>query len=399
MKIAPRVASLKSSPTIALNSRVQQLARDGHDIVNLTVGEPDYPTPRPIVERAIASLNQQRTKYGPAGGGLGLRQAIAEKLQQENHLAFSADEVVVGCGAKEILCHLFLSLVAPGDEVLLPCPFWVSYEDQIKLAEGRPVLIPPAFDQERNLILEPEMLEKWATDKTVALVLCSPSNPSGSVLSRAALLRLGAYLKTKNWWIISDEIYEYFSYEQRHNSLLQLCPELKDRFILVNGLSKSFAMTGWRVGYAAGPQRVISTVKTLQSHSSTCLPPFIEDAAEWAVAQGAELMRHEIASMQARRDLAVTLARPLADFNFVPPRGAFYLFVDIRQILAKSPQYANLSSLAFCEGLLEQQKVAVVPGEAFGAPGYLRISYACDEQKLREGFRRIALYLQGFCRS
>jgi aspartate aminotransferase len=390
MKIADRVASLKSSPTLALNARVQQLT----DVINFTVGEPDYPTPQITVETAISALKNQRTKYGPAGGGLPLRRAISEKLKRENKLTYSPDEIVVGCGAKEILCHLFLSLVNSGDEVLLPSPYWVSYEDQIKLAQGVPTIIPPAFDRMNNLLLAPEMLEAYATKKTVGLVLCSPSNPTGSVLSREALTRLATYLKDKNWWIISDEIYEYFSYDSPHSSLVSLCPELRERFILVNGLSKSFAMTGWRVGYAAGPESLIKVVKTLQSHTSTCVPPFIEDAAEWTVAQGASLMRDEIASMKRRRDLALELVAILPNISWIPPQGAFYLWLDLRPLLAKSSQYGTLSSLAFCEGLLEQQKVAAVPGEAFGCPGYLRISYACDEEKLREGFRRLSLYLQ-----
>ena len=394
MNLAQRVKSLKSSPTIALNSRVQQLSKEGHDIVNLTVGEPDFATPLAIVERAIAALQQGRTKYGPAGGGLALRQAVSSKLLQENRLAYAPEEIVAGCGAKEILCHLFLALVNPGDEILLPAPYWVSYEDQIKLAEGRPQIIPPEVDRANHLLLTPAMLERFATPRTVGLVLCSPNNPAGSVLSPESLLELGAYLTSKNWWIISDEIYEYFSFETPHRSLLELYPELRSRFILVNGLSKSFAMTGWRVGYAAGPAAVIGAVKTLQSHSSTCLPPFIEAAAEWALSQGAELMRVEIAAMKAKRDLVVELAQQLPDIEFFSPQGAFYLFMDLRPLLAKSGQYANGNSLAWCEALLDQQKVAVVPGEAFGTPGYLRISYACSPEKIREGFRRLALFIK-----
>lgn len=396
MKVAQRVASLKSSPTLALNWRVQQLAKAGHDVVNLTVGEPDFPTPQPIVDKAIAALNNKRTKYGPAGGGPGIRSAIAEKLKRENNLTFSPDEVVVGCGAKEILAHAFLSLINPGDEVLLPSPYWVSYEDQIKLCEGTPLIVPPAFDPQGNMVLDPDMLERLASPKTVGLVLCSPNNPAGYVLDREALIKLGTYLVAKkDWWIISDEIYEYFSFDTRHYSLLELFPELRERFVLVNGLSKSFGMTGWRVGYAAGPEKIIKPIRTLQSHTSTCLPPFIEDAAEWAVQEGRNLIGKEIASIKAKRDCALELIREIPELGYLPPRGAFYLYIDIRQLLAKSPQYANLTSLGFCEGLLENQKVAVVPGEAFGTPGYLRISYATQEEKLREGFRRIANYIRG----
>jgi aspartate aminotransferase len=381
MDLSRRIMSVQPSPTLALNAKAAQLAKQGHKVLNFAVGEPDYPTPRVIVDRAIESLQAGRTKYTPPGGGPELRQAIVNKLARDNNLAFDASQIVVGTGAKEILFHTFLSVLNDGDEVLLTAPCWVSYADQIRAAGGVPVIIPVTATG--RLPSNDEIL-KYATRKTKVFVINSPNNPSGYILGERDLRDLGSLLARQGWWVISDEIYEYMCFDEPHQSLLQICPELKSKFVLINGLSKAFAMTGWRVGYCAAPQDIADMVRSLQSHSSTCIPGFIEDAAVVALKHGKALMTEDIAKLRRRRDMATKLLDSLGGIKYFYPQGAFYIFVDIRNKL----QHGE-SSLSFSERLLQEHHLALAPGEAFGTPGFLRLSYATDEATIEEGIRRL----------
>jgi len=388
LSLSKRISQLQASPTVALNMKAKELAEQGHKVINFSVGEPDFPTPKPIVETAIAALNQGKTKYGAAGGGLPLRKAVCQKLEKDNHLSYQPGQIVVGIGAKEILFHLALALINEGDEVLIPAPYWVSYTEHVIAAGGKPVVIPFPRDH-KGPRLTPDMIQPYVTPRTKAIILTSPNNPAGYVIPEAELRQLGLYLEDKPWWIIADEIYEYMSYDFPAVSLATLCPKLKDRYILVNGLSKGFAMTGWRVGYMAGPNKVAEMVRTLQTQSSTCLPPFIEEAALTALSLGVDAMKDKMGILKARRDMAVQLLREMPGVDMMPPNGAFYVLIDIRKVLAKSPLYANDNSLAFSAKLLEAHHVAMVPGEAFGAPGFLRLSYAVADEQLREGLKRL----------
>lgn len=378
--LSKRILSVKPSPTIALNSRATALAKEGKPVISFAVGEPDFSTPSIVVDQAIQSLKAGKTKYGAAGGGIDLRQSISKKLKAENSLDFAPEQIVVGIGAKEILFHLMLSLLNEGDEVIIPSPYWVSYADQVIAAGGKPVALPlpegfPAKGFDVSLI------EKHATSRTVAVLINSPNNPTGYTFSKEELQALGKLLEKKDWWIISDEIYEYLAFERPHDSLLHLFPSLKDRFFYVNGFSKSFAMTGWRVGYVAGPKEAVDLVRSLQSHSSTSLPPFIEDAAIVAIQAGRALVEKEIQALNLRRKSAIEKVAKIPGLALVSPHGAFYLFIDIRSKFK--------SSMQFCEDLLNQHHVVTVPGEAFGAPGFFRMSYAVSESKLLEGLDRI----------
>lgn len=392
MHLSKRIAGLKPSPTLALNAKAQELAQRGTKVINFSVGEPDYPTPPVVVEAAIDSLRRGRTKYGTSGGGLPLRQAIAAKLQRDNHLTYQPSEIVVGMGAKEILFHTFLAMLNEGDDVLLSAPYWVSYTAHAEAAGARCIEIPIPSDH-LGPRLTPGMIDAYATPKTRAIVLNSPNNPAGYVMKEAELRELGAYLKQKDWWIISDEIYEYMTFGCPHLSLLQVEPSLQDRFILINGLSKGFAMTGWRVGYAAAPLPMAKLIQSLQSHSSTCLPGFIEDAAVVALQQGPGLMKTHVAELMARRDQAMESLKRIPRITMIPPDGAFYIYLDIREALAhcKKP----MTSMQFSEHLLETQFVAMVPGEAFGTPGFIRLSYAIATADLLEGIRRLEAALHG----
>ena len=263
----------------------------------------------------------------------------------------------------------------------------LAMKNKLKL-RSKPVFIP-LTDYENSSIISAEVIEKYATDKTKAFILCSPNNPAGYSLSMDELVSLGEYLKQKDWWIISDEIYEYMSFENPHTSLLKVCPELEGRYIHVNGIAKGYAMTGWRVGYTAAPVEVAKLVKSLQSHSSTCIPPFIEKAATWAINQGPSIMKEKIDSLEARRQLAIEHLNKLNGVSYIKPQGAFYIFVDIRKALANANGYESTESLKFAQYLLESQYMAVVPGEAFQSPGFLRFSYAASESWIKEGIARL----------
>ncbi|MEO7161980.1 MAG: pyridoxal phosphate-dependent aminotransferase [Bdellovibrionia bacterium] len=385
--LSKRILAVKSSPTVALNAKAAQMVKDGHPVLSFAVGEPHFPSPTIVVDAAIAALKKGRTKYGAAGGGLELRKAIAAKLLKENKVQFQPDQIVVGIGAKEILFHLMLSLLNEGDEVIIPAPYWVSYADQVIAAGAVPIVLPvPAKFPEETLDLA--LIEKHASPKTAAILLNSPNNPAGYVFSNATLKQLGNYLKTKDWWIVSDEIYEYLSFEAPHQSLLELFPELKDRFILINGFSKGFSMTGWRVGYGAGPESVMKLVKSLQSHSSTCLPGFIEDAALVAIERGKDLVKTEISSLDTLRKTAIREFSKISEIQFGQPAGAFYFLLDFRKFL-KQPRGGMSTTFELCEWLLQKHFVAMVPGEAFGAPGFIRFSYAVSEDTLLQGIQRI----------
>ncbi|RZA16451.1 MAG: aminotransferase class I/II-fold pyridoxal phosphate-dependent enzyme, partial [Proteobacteria bacterium] len=259
--LSQRISQLQPSPTVALNTKAKELQDQGHKIINFSVGEPDFPTPEPIVAAGIKALQQGKTRYGAAGGGLPLRQAIVKKFETDNNVRYTPDQIVVGIGAKEILFHLALACLNPGDEVLIPAPYWVSYTEHVIAAGATPIVIPLPKDH-RSPRLTPEMLAPYVTAKTKGIVITSPSNPGGFVIPPGELKALGDYLSDKNWWIISDEIYEYMSFDGPSVSMLTLCPQLSDRFIQVNGLSKGYAMTGWRVGYMAGPKPVAHLVRT-----------------------------------------------------------------------------------------------------------------------------------------
>lgn len=364
------------------------MAAAGKKIYNFAVGEPDFPTPQAVVEVAIDSLKKGRTRYGPAGGSKALREAISVKLQRDNRLQFATDEIVCGIGAKEILFHLFLALLNEGDEVLLLAPYWVSYTDQIRASGGVPVVVTAAegMTQPGAAKVDFDALSKLVTEKTKVLVINSPNNPAGYVLDRSDLETLATFAIQNDLWIISDEIYEYLAFEQAHESMLALRPDLRERFILVNGLSKGFAMTGWRVGYAAGPKPVISLVKNLESHSSTCIPAFIDDAATFALLQGRDLMNQMIETLNQRRLRCIEL---LGGIKHIHPQGAFYIFLDVREHC-----HSGFGSMELSNRLLDEQGIAVVPGEAFGMPGFLRLSYVLPELELRDGLTRLKAFLE-----
>lgn len=391
MHLAQRMSALRPSLTIGLNAKARALHAQGIRFYSLAMGEPGQPTPPAIVQEAMATLSTGHVYYSVAGGTDELRQAIVAKYKRENQLDYEANEVVCGCGSKELLLHAFMSILDRDDEVMLLAPYWVSYVEQSKVCEAKAVIVP--YDAQQPLP-SPEQLERFATTRTKAIVLNFPNNPTGHVPSRAAYEELGAYLQSKDWWIISDEIYEYMVYnaERRHYSILNLCPQLRERTLLVNGFSKGFAMTGWRVGYALGNKDIIANIKKLQSHSTTCLPSFTEKAAIFAITQGKQLMQPMIDTIETKLQKTQQLLRDtLPELTFTPSQGAFYLFPQLPSWLART---SYPTALAFSEWLLEKHKVIVAPGESFGVEGHLRISCTASESYVQQALELLAQGLQ-----
>ena len=382
MQIATRMKDLKPSLTIALGTKAKEIAQRER-VYNLAVGEPNFPAPTVAIDAATRILAGGLIRYSAAGGTKEFRQAIVDKYRRENQLEFDIDEVVAGCGVKELLLHAFMATINAGDEVLLIAPYWPSYPEQVKIAGGVPVVIP--YDCDHGLP-SVDIIAKYASTRTKAIVLNYPNNPSGYVPKPQQWQELGDYLHQKDWWIFSDEIYEYFS-NAKHVSLLNARPDLRERMVIFNGLSKGFSMTGWRVGYALGDKQLIGQIKKIQSQSTTCLPSFTEHAAIAVLAGGYELVRKQIDAIQVKRRLALQLLSLIEDISFNEPAGAFFVFIRMPSWLHKSE---TPTALLFSEWLLHNYKVIVVPGEGFGVDNHIRISCGANTDDLRVGLELLA---------
>ncbi|MCS7204007.1 MAG: pyridoxal phosphate-dependent aminotransferase, partial [Thermodesulfovibrio sp.] len=383
--IAERARKVKPSPTLAVDSKAKELKSKGFDVVNFGVGEPDFDTPEHIKEAAIKAIKDGFTKYTPVGGIDELKEAIIKKLEIENGLKYSKENIIVSCGAKHSLYNIAQALFGPGDEVIIPAPYWVSYPDQVLINDAKPVIVETY--EEDNFMLRPEILESKITDKTKALILNYPSNPTGFIYSKEVLERIAEIVLKHNIYVISDEIYEKLIYDgQKHISIASLDDEIKEKTIVVNGLSKAYAMTGWRIGYAAGPVEIIKTMTNIQSQS-TSNPTSIAQKAAVAALRGpqdcVEKMRREF---EKRRNYLVEALNKINGISCKMPNGAFYVFPNIKSILGKNTDNFKInSSMDLSIYLLEKALVALVPGSAFGAEGYIRISYATSMENLSKG--------------
>jgi aspartate aminotransferase len=385
-----RAKKLTPSPTMAIDGRAKKLAADGVDVINLSVGEPDFDTPDTAKAGGIAAIEKGFTKYTAAAGITELREAIAEKLRRENGLDYTGDEIVVSNGAKQSLFNAFMVLLDPGDEVIVQAPYWVSYPEMIKIAGGTPVIIKT--DASSGFELTPGMIELALTPRTKAINLNNPSNPTGVVYSRAKLQAIADLAVRHNLVVISDEIYERLAYDGHEVvSLATLGPQVRERTVTVNGFSKAFAMTGWRLGYAAAPKPLAKAMTELQSHS-TSGPSSITQKAALAGLRGDQScvanMRREF---DARRRYAVERLRSIHGFDLeVVPAGAFYVFPNVSSLYGQTFGGRKIqNSEELCMTILDSGKVAIVPGSAFGSPEHVRISYATSMDKLREGLDRI----------
>lgn len=388
IQISERIQSLSQSQTLAMSQKSNELKAKGIDVINLSVGEPDFPTPEHIKEAAKNAIDDNFTFYTPVPGYLSLRKAIAEKLKRENGLDYAPEQIVVSGGAKQALCNVILSIVNPGDEVVIPTPAWVSYVEMVKLAEGKNVLVPA--DIKQDFKVTPEQLEAAITDKTKMVLICSPSNPTGSVYSKEELQGLVNVLaKYPEITVLADEIYEHINFTGSFTSLGSF-KEIADRVVIINGVSKAYAMTGWRIGYCAAPLHIAKACTKLQGQYTSCSSSVAQKAAEAAYTGSQACVEEMRVAFERRRNLVVSLAREIPGINVNEPQGAFYLFPEVSSYIGKkcgNKVIENSGDLAMF--LLEVGHVATVDGAAFCLPGYIRLSYATSDDNIREAMRRI----------
>lgn len=388
-QISQRIMAMSPSATLAMSQKSNELKAQGIDVINLSVGEPDFFTPAHIKEAAKKAVDENFSFYTPVPGYLSLRKAICAKLKRENNIDFTPEQIIVSNGAKQSLCNCILSLINPGDEVIIPTPAWVSYVEMVKLAEGKNVLIPATVDQ--NFKITPEQLEAAITPKTRMVLLCSPSNPTGSVYSREELKGLADVLaKYPDIIILADEIYEHINYTGEFNSISQF-ENVRDRVVIVNGVSKAYAMTGWRIGFLAAPLWIAKANSKLQSQYTSGCSSIAQKAAEEAYNGPQDCVETMRQAFERRRNLIVTLLKEIPGLRINHPEGAFYIFPEVSSYFGKTDgtrTISNANDLAMY--LLEEAHVATVDGAAFCAPGYIRISYATSDDNIREAVRRIA---------
>lgn len=387
-QVSARIASLSPSATLAMSQKSNELKAQGLDVINLSVGEPDFNTPDHIKEAAKKAIDDNFSFYTPVPGYMSLRQAVCAKLLRENGLEYKPEQIIVSNGAKQSVCNTILCIINPGDEVIIPTPAWVSYIEMVKLAEGVNVCVNAGIDQDFKIT--PEQLEAAITPKTRAIILCSPSNPTGSVYSKEELKGLADVLaKYPNIIIIADEIYEHINYIGKHESIAQF-ENVRDRVVIINGVSKAYAMTGWRIGYIAAPLWIAKACNKLQGQYSSNASSIAQKAAEAAYNGPQECIEEMRQAFERRKNLVISLAKEIPGFKVNEPQGAFYLFPDVSALFGKSYEgkvIENSDDLAML--ILEKGLVATVAGSAFMSPECLRFSYATSDEKLIEAMGRI----------
>ena len=394
MVLAKRVGSIEESATLAVTEKARQMKGDGIDVLSLSAGEPDFDTPDPIKQAAIEAIQSGKTKYTSATGILELRKAIAKKLKDDNGLTYEPGQIVVSCGAKHALYNAITALVDDGDEVLVPAPYWTSYPEMVKAAGGVPVIIETG--ERDGFKIQARDLENSINSKTKVILLNSPSNPTGAVYTKEELQAIADVVLDTDLFVISDEIYEKLIYaDARHVSIAALNPELVDRTIVVNGVSKTYAMTGWRIGYAAGPLDVLQGVANLQSQSTSNPCSIAQYAALSAVTGDQAFIGKMLKAYDERRRFLHQHLNALPGVQCVEPKGAFYAFPRVASYFGKKAGDVEIAgSAAFADALLEQGRVATVPGAAFGADDYIRLSYATSLEVLEESVNRIEAFLK-----
>ena len=387
-KLSDRLQRLAPSATLAMSQKSAEMKAQGIDVINMSVGEPDFNTPDPIKQAAKLAIDENYSRYSPVPGYPDLRQAIARKLERENHLHYTPAEILVSNGAKQSVCNTVMALVNDGEEVIIPAPYWVSYPQMVLLAGGKPVIVEAGFDQ--NFKMTPEQLEAAITPNTRMIILCSPSNPTGSVYSKEELQALAeVILKHDDLFVLADEIYEHINYIGKHESIAQF-PGMKERAIIVNGVSKAYAMTGWRIGYIAAPEWIVKGCNKLQGQYTSGPCSVSQKAAEFAYVGDQQCVEDMRQAFERRRDLIVKLAKDIPGLEVNVPEGAFYLFPKCSSFFGKSDGKTTINnSTDFAMYLLEKGHVASVGGDAFGDPECFRMSYATSDENIVEAMRRI----------
>lgn len=391
--ISSRVAAISESATLAVTAKAKAMKAAGEDVVVFAAGEPDFDTPEFIKDAAIDALKAGKTKYGPVPGSAELREAICEKLKRENHLDYEPSEIVVSAGAKHSLFNAVLTLVSDGDEVLIPAPYWVTYPEQVRFAGGVPVAVETR--PEIGFSLTPEAVEAAITPKTKAMIINSPCNPTGAVCDEATLDAVAKLLIKHDILVISDEIYEHLIYGGRKHISIFSTADLKERGVLINGVSKAYSMTGWRIGYAAAPAEVTAAMKRLQSQSTSGITTFVQPGAVAALESDQSDVEKMRLAFEKRRTLIIQRVKDIPLLDCTEPEGAFYLMVNVSKLIGKTIAGKQIATATdFCLTMLDSIQVAAIPGEPFGAPGWARFSYACSEDTINQGFDRIAKLLK-----
>ncbi|MDO8825153.1 pyridoxal phosphate-dependent aminotransferase [Methylophaga sp.] len=391
IKLSQRVQSIKPSPTLAITARAAALRAEGKDIIGLGAGEPDFDTPDHIKQAAVEALNKGQTKYTAVDGTAELKNAIIKKFSRDNGLTYEANQILVSCGGKQSFFNLAQALLESGDEVIIPAPYWVSYPDMVLLADAKPVII--IGDRDQRYKITPQQLEDAITDKTRLVVINSPSNPTGMTYTRAELEALGEVLrKYPEILIATDDMYEHIYWaDEPFCNIVMVCPDLYDRTIVMNGVSKAYSMTGWRIGYAGGPAQLIGAMKKIQSQS-TSNPTSISQAASVEALNGDQsCVQTMLVEFKKRHDFVVEALNKMPGITALETDGTFYVFPDITGVLANKPELKD--DMDFAEALLVEKGVAVVPGTAFGLKNHIRLSIATSETNLQNALQRIAEFI------
>lgn len=388
MRLSRRAEQIQPSATLAIDAKAKQMKADGIDVLGFGAGEPDFPTPPHIVDAAVAALRAGDTRYTPVGGTPELKGAVCRSLERDYGLVYAPGEVTVSCGAKHTLFNLFLALLDERDEVIVPAPFWVSYPEQVQVAGATPVIVPTR--EEDGFRLRPEALEAAITPRTRALVLNSPSNPTGAMYGRLHLESLAEVIRGRDLLVVSDDIYQKLVYEGgRFVGLLEVAPDLRDRVVIVNGVSKTYAMTGWRIGYAAGPSKLVAAMEKLQSQSTSNPTSFAQKAAAVALTGPQECVAEMVAAFARRREFLTEGLNSLPGIRCPLPQGAFYAFPNVSGVYGSRFEGEEIrNSFDLARFLLDEARVAVVPGAPFGSDQHLRLSYATSLDVIREGLER-----------
>ncbi len=392
MELSTRVQAIKPSPTLVVTARAAQLKAEGKDVIGLGAGEPDFDTPAHIKAAAIDAIQRGFTKYTPVGGTPALKKAVVDKFKRDNQLEYTPKQVLVSCGGKQSFFNLAQAFLNPGDEVIIPAPYWVSYPDMVLLAEGTPVIVPAGIEQ--GFKITPAQLEAAITPKTKLLVINSPSNPTGAVYHLDELKALGEVLRRyPHVFIASDDMYEHILFgDEKFVNILNACPDLYDRTIVLNGVSKAYSMTGWRIGYAAGPQKLITAMENIQSQSTSNPTSISQVAAEFALNGDQACIDPMLKAFEERHGYVVDTLNNIPGVKCLPSGGAFYAFPNVQEAITRLFEkgvIAENNDLALSEFLLVNAGVAVVPGSAFGAEGCMRLSFATSMQNLEKALERI----------
>lgn len=394
MELSRKAQAIEPSLTLAITAKAKEMKEKGIDVISFSAGEPDFNTPKNIINAAIKAMEDGNTKYTSVNGILQLREAICKKFKDDNGLEYNPSQIVVSTGAKQSLANTFLAILNPGDEVIVSTPYWVSYPELIKLADGKPVFVEG--DEKSNYKFTKENLEKAVTAKTKAIVLNTPNNPTGTIYNKEELEVIADFAKKYDIIIISDEMYEKLIYDnENHISIASLSKDAYERTIVINGLSKSYAMTGWRIGYCAASEKIAKLMISIQSHVTSNVCSITQYAALEALNGPQDEITKMINEFEKRRNYMINRIESIDNLSIVKPKGAFYIMINIENCLGKEINGKILNdSMEFCASLLENEKLAVIPGKAFGLNNYIRVSYATSMESIKEGLNRIESFIK-----